>query len=363
MMTLHGQGNDAPPVYGRAAQVGEENGRPTLAPELLVIAANHLRRDEEPLDVVLVVEDAAMALWMPLPKGLTLAGVVAESAVPPTGKRDNLPIVSGISEARALIQEGNLLIVDPERGRVLIEPEAEEFARLQDARLQKRRVMLGSGHTPARTHYGRIIEIWASVRDFADVEAAIAAGADGIFVDGSGDILPDPGETDEDPEEVRARLIRLTDTVGGGDIGLFTPFDALDLLDVTEMAACCTLRWAWQASDLPMSPAEFQAELTEIVAQNRDTGVSATLPLLCAAVFQLSDFPADATGHFAEVLLAQASPDDLTPGAAFALPPLRVLLGESLDCLPDAVAAGAVGVIVSPPLVGVAKDMVREQSY
>ncbi len=360
MNTLYGRGNTALPVYARAAQVAIENGRPTLDPTLLVTAANYLRRGDGTLDVVLVVEDAGMGLWMPLPSSLNLVGVVAErelSGDPGT----TLPIISGVTGALTMIQEGNLLILDPERDCVLVEPEAGEFVRLQEAHFLKRRVLLGGGHVPAHTQGGRVVEVWAGVRDFADVESALLKGADGILVDGSGDILPE--EADTDPEAARARVLRLADAIGGGDVCIMAAFDAIDLMDMTVLAARSTLRWSWMPSALPVPLEAFQAELEAVADEVREEGERAAVPTLSAALFHLDEFPQENPPPFDEVLLTYAHSEELTPGAAFSLPPLRVLLSDDLSLLPEAVAAGAIGVIVTPALVEVAKDMIREQAY
>lgn len=372
MTELEGIGNDAPPVYARAALVEQVNGRPALSPTLLAMAAAHLRRGDEPLDVALVVEDAPQALWMPLPSGLNLAGVIAEREMQRgwhglSPDASPVALITGVAGARVAVQEGNLVILDPERGRVLVEPAAEEFARLQEARTRQRRLWLGDAHTPARTQSGRDVAVWASVRDFADVEVAMASGADGILLDGFGDIVREEHDTEEEEDEPFARLLRLTDLVGGGDITLMIPWDALDLSTIVRLAARSSLRWAWQLIDLPVPLPAFRAELAAAVQEERDEDRPAALPLLSAALFRLGEIETLSDEELPlldEALLVQADPTELTPGAAFLLSsPLRVLLGDELDLLPEAVASGAVGVIVLPSRISVAKDSVREQAY
>jgi hypothetical protein len=347
------------PVYARAALLHDDGGRPTLDGDLLSLTFKRLKRGEGDLDIVLVTQDPAQALLLHLPSGLALAGVVAERELAPSVLPDGsrVAVVSGVTGAREQIAEGDLIIVDAERGQVIVEPEAGEFVRLQAERGHRPRVLLGAAHVPAQTQGGRIVPVWAEVRTRAEAEAAVESGADGLVVVPGGDLLP--GD-EEDPDAVLPRLLAVAEAVGGGDLVLAASPDLLDPLDVVRLAPRARLRWALDPDALPLPLSDLRAELAALAAEETDSLRAAAVPPLAAERTTL--VPAEDLSGWDEVLLPAGVVADLSLTDTFSLPPLRARMGTDLDLLPGAVAV-AVGLIVPAAEVESAKEMVRAQEY
>lgn len=181
MIVLEGEGvGNAAPALGRAAQIEWQQGRPVLDVATLAFLAERERREEGTLQLVLVVSDAAAALWMPLPFGAVLAGIVAEaplSCVLPDAIP--VPVVAAIPEARSQIQDGLLVLVDPYRNCVCVEPSAEEILAMD--RRRRRRWLIGAAHAPATTRSGLSIPVIGIATDAESVRTAVREGADGIL--------------------------------------------------------------------------------------------------------------------------------------------------------------------------------------
>ncbi len=371
---------DVPPiVYARAAHFfPDETGRHTLSDDLLVEIARRLKRGDGPLDIVLLTDDAQRALVSRLPMGLALAAVVAEregwSDNAPAGTNSPIAVVSGVPNLQKSVAENDLLIVDAHKARVLVEPDAEEFVRLQAER-HRARVLLGAAHTPAQTQAGRAVPVWASVRSARDVSDALAWGADGIVVEAGGDLTgeiayaasfePDENNPFPDVPETMS-LLSVVEAVGGGAVGLLLPFENLDPALVLSLASVSELRWAISPDDLPLPLPDLKAELAALKNEESETDIpqmtGAALPLFAALTNTIvGETAQNDLSAFDELWVAPGALDDATLGDVYALPPVRVLIGDALDMLPDALALGARGVVVAPQLIGVTKDMIRQQ--
>lgn len=343
-------------MYARAARLDSLNGRPTLDPDLLAIAVRFADNPEDHLDIVLVADDAALALLTPLPTGLSLVGVVAERPIAqvPRGA-EGIAVISGVSEAREAIAEGNLLILDPERGRVLIEPEAQEFARLQEEGVQRVRVMVGAAYTPARTHGGQEVPVFARVENDADMEAAFTQGADGLLF-----VAPSP-LLGEDEALTLSNLLFAADAMGGGDILVRATPDAIDLSVLLQTAPRCRLRWVVSLDDTDMTARELQAALNTHAEDLLENGIWAAPPALTLVFDSVQAAEtADPTDLLdaGDILLPATS--DLEANILLHLPATRLDLGDSLDLVPDAILAGARALIVPALHVAETKDRVRE---
>lgn len=88
-----------------------------------------------------------------------------------------VPAVIGLPRITALAVDGDLLVVDGTRGRVVINPKAAALAGLDVAPVA---VPADGDADPVRTVDGAAVAITATVVDAADARCAIAAGADGI---------------------------------------------------------------------------------------------------------------------------------------------------------------------------------------
>jgi len=382
------------PALARAALLSDENGPATLAPELLVQAARHARYTADgPLEVILVARrlaDARAAARLP---GLLVVGIVAEEEEESAGD-DKVPLLVGVIGARDTIAEGDLLIVDPARGRVVVQPDAVAIARVQ-AEPERPRVLLGSAYTPARTLNGRIIPVWATLSTPDDLQTALEAGADGLLLPQTAlsellrsDTADDAPNQDDAfspfaaPPPLPPALLTLVDAVGGGDVMLQTSrLDTLDPVYLTHLSARCNLCWLLDPADVALAASDLRAELDRLAADEEDLGRPARAPRL-AALIHASGAPAAATENafllagFDEAVLFVGNVPDADPALREVLAavtagdtplPLRVWLADKdggdqeawTGLLTHAVTHGAAGIIVAPSRVGAAKNHVR----
>ncbi|MFO1494336.1 MAG: phosphoenolpyruvate--protein phosphotransferase [Lysobacterales bacterium] len=94
-----------------------------------------------------------------------------------------VPCIVGVRGARQMVHEGQLLIVDGERGFALIEPDGERLTRYRERQYeQKRRAqqLLRLADAAARTADGESIRIWANAEQPKDLDRALKHGAVGV---------------------------------------------------------------------------------------------------------------------------------------------------------------------------------------
>ena len=341
MKTLTGQGFGKGHAMGRAAKLTLESGRATLDESLLVQLDKWRRREDVPMGLVLVAEDPAMALLLPLPEGAALNGVVSERL---TSRTPQLPegvvLVSGVEEALLAIGEGELLLLEPERGRVIVEPSAFEVARLQTR--HQARVLLDEPNFPAFTTEGLKITVWGEVTTLPEAEAAMSAGADGLVLIA--------GDWDEES------LWAAQGLVGGGELALALPFDALDPEWVVRLAARATLRWCLNPETLPVPVESLRTELQELVGELEEENQRAAVPRLAALGNHAPGFDDQLT------LLGDLQPPD-PEVLPWEQPPLYVRVEAAfgqLFGLEEALERGVRGVIVAPDAIAEVKEKIRE---
>jgi len=352
------------PIYARAAVLGDDAGRPTIEAALLTDAYRRYKQGDDATDLILVAADAALALLVPLPPGLTLAGIVAEQMVA-AGFSSPLPTVSGVGSATRQIADGELLILDAESGRVLIEPAPEEFVRLQTER-RRPRILLGDRHMPAQTQSGRVVDVWAAVQDPAGLEAAFAGGADGLLITSPEAFLPE----DEDGVMDAAPLLRIAERIGGGPLAILADPEEIDPAVLLAVAPRADLRWVLRPERLDQSPEELRIDLGSFGRAQDDDADQNSTPMTPQSTTELPQLGAllstsDATtSAFEELYLPASEIIDWTMADTFDLPPLRILLDDGdIDGLKRAVLIGAAGVAVSPDRIAETKDFIREQAY
>lgn len=361
MSALIGRGHGDHPVFARAVLLGGSGGRPTLPPEVTEEAARRLRRREAPLDVVLVAPDAASALLLRLPPGLSVVGVVAERGDVPALLPEDICLVAGVAGASMEIPEGEWVILDPRRGRVIVGPDASEIARLQ-AGPDRPRVLLGAAHLPARTQSGVEVSVWAVTRTQEELAAAmVTGGADGVVVPCPSDFLPPDAPPSDDTQ---ARLLfRVAGTVGGGPVGLYAAPADLDLTTLVSLAARCQAHWLLRPGDLLVPVADLRAELAALVSEEEETNPFAGAPRLVAVL--PAPLETDELTDYDELLVICDSAESIPAAGALARGaglPLRAWLGENLEeDLAAALREGVAGIIVAPEQVEAAKYRIRAE--
>ena len=340
MKTLTGEGFGKGHTMGRAAKLTLESGRATLDESLLVQLDKWRRREDVPMGLILVAEDSATALLLPLPDGAALNGVVSEHLPSrPPQLPEGVMLLAGVDDALLAIGEGELLMLEPERGRVTVEPSAMEVARLQ-AKHQPR-VLLDEPNFPAFTTEGLKITVWGEATTLEDADAAMVAGADGLILTG--------GTWDEDS------LWATQERVGGGDLALALPFESLDPEWVVRLAARANLRWCLDAETLPLSVATLREELKALVTELEDENQRAAVPRLASLGENREGFEdqISLTGDF-------GAPDPDVP--LWEQPPLYIrieaVFGQLLG-LEEVLTRGGAGVIVAPHALAEVKEKIR----
>jgi hypothetical protein len=224
-----------------AARLGEEFGQPALSPQRLRRIGEKLRRfgveNPEPEQVILVADRIPPHFWLaPIP-GLQIVGIAAQepSVLQP---RPEIPTVVGLGDdLLANAEEDEIVIVDGDRGRVYIAPDAATVARYQAPFTLARRLFLDGGHLPARTTSdNRIVSVLAPTPTLQAVADAMDMGADGILIPADNDFLGGDALAQTAGEQVAA-LHDLARLVGGQPLFLHVPSERLALSALAQGAA------------------------------------------------------------------------------------------------------------------------------
>lgn len=160
--------------------------------------------------VVLVARDLAPADMLHLKDraGLDLAGFVTElggatSHTAILARSLGVPAVLGLADVRSAVEEGDLVIVDADEGRLIVQPDAAEldsYRQRVKAAAEARAELRKLKGKIARTKDGIAIELLANIELPGDAREALEAGADGIglfrteFLFMNRDRLPDEDE-------------------------------------------------------------------------------------------------------------------------------------------------------------------------
>jgi phosphoenolpyruvate-protein phosphotransferase/dihydroxyacetone kinase phosphotransfer subunit len=162
-------------LAGVARQVVAElvdGGAPTAAvvEPGIVLAADLTPADTASLDRELV-------------HGLATAygGPTSHSAI--LARSFGIPAAVGVGEELLKVPEGTPLVLDGDAGAVYVDPApalVRDYERRSVARKEEARRALASAQRPAQTQDGRRIEVVANVGSPADVDAAVANGAEGV---------------------------------------------------------------------------------------------------------------------------------------------------------------------------------------
>jgi phosphotransferase system enzyme I (PtsI) len=171
--------------------------------------------------LVLVAQDLAPADMLHLKEraDIDLAGFVTELGGPTShtailARSLGLPAVVGASGAHALIEEGDLVVIDADADLVVVNPSEEEIAAFHRrareqsehrAQLRKLRGRL------SRTSDGMAVELLANIELPKDARDALEAGADGIGLFRSEFLFMDRNElpSEEEQYEAYAKVARV----------------------------------------------------------------------------------------------------------------------------------------------------------
>jgi phosphocarrier protein FPr len=123
------------------------------------------------------------ALDRELVRGIATAygGPTSHSAI--LARSLGIPAAVGLGERLLEVPEGTPLVLDGDAGAVYVDPTAElvrDYEQRSAERQAAARLALASAQRPARTLDGRRIEVVANVGSPADVDVAVANGAEGV---------------------------------------------------------------------------------------------------------------------------------------------------------------------------------------
>ena len=244
MEVLHGIAAHPGVAIASAARLGEDFGVPSLSPERLRRLGERLRsfgmENPEPEQIILIADRIPPGFWLsPLP-GLEIIGLAAGTGQSLSPAPDR-PVVVGLGEAlMRAVEEEDIIIVDGDRGRVYVSPDAQTVARYQAPFTLARRFFLEGDHLPARTASdNRVIAVFCAASTLAEAEAAMKSGADGLVVGSDNDFLggPDVVQTAGEQAQTLGDLARI---IGGQPL----------VLDIPPERLACP-RWLWALPGCP----------------------------------------------------------------------------------------------------------------
>ena len=362
---LHGIAARPGVAIAVAARLHDEFGVPSLAPERL---RSYGVENPEPEQIIIVADRIPPAFWLaPLP-GIQVVGLAAAHTsllVPPP----NLPVVLGLDKAALdAIEEDDILIVDGDRGRVYVAPDAATVARYQSPFLSTRRFFLEGSHLPARTASdNRLITVLCSAQTLAEAEEAMASGGDGLVVPAGNDFLGSEAlpQTAGEQAQMLGDLARI---IGGQPLYLDIPPERLALTALARGAARLSLHLILRDWD---ERPDLQERIEEIeAALEQDDALFGRVKLEAGldAAGDGNDLPESLDGFagvFVTGSILDASWDRLLPASGQARragKPITVALDGDWwpQVLSEAVGMGFSRLIVPTAAVADVKDAVRE---
>lgn len=159
-----------------------------IASALAQRSARALLVDEDELhDTVIVADDIEPAELSGLAQR-GLAAFMTESGGPLShssilARSLGVPCVVGVRGARQMVDEGQLLIVDGDRGFALIDPDGERLTRYRERQHEQRRravALLRFAGMAARTADDVEVRLWANAEQERDLELTCRHGAIGV---------------------------------------------------------------------------------------------------------------------------------------------------------------------------------------
>jgi phosphotransferase system enzyme I (PtsI) len=148
------------------------------------------QRLDEGERLILIAQDIAPADMLGLRDrvGVNLAGFVTELGGPTShtvilARSLGLPAVVGAPNARALVAEGDLVVLDADAGRLVVNPdpgELLEFRQRLKAQTEHRLALRKLKGKLARSRDGVAVELMANIELPDDARDALEAGADGV---------------------------------------------------------------------------------------------------------------------------------------------------------------------------------------
>lgn len=196
MVTIEGTPRKPGVAIASGAVVDARHGMGGVSPALLNEGLRALRAMLPASDypeAVIACDTLVMGLSIRIP-GVNTIGIAAESDQAVPGLEPEVPCVVGLPNLIKSISDGDILIVDGNKGVVYVDPDLETLVRYQE--IEERAasgstVYIAAEHLPAKTPDGDTVSVHAYVTDETGLAAALDQGADGVIVDvGSWEMKP-----------------------------------------------------------------------------------------------------------------------------------------------------------------------------
>ncbi|WP_029893532.1 phosphoenolpyruvate--protein phosphotransferase [Desulfohalovibrio reitneri] len=134
-----------------------------------------MAHDLTPADTVELSLDKILCLATSLGAKTSHTGILARSL--------QIPAVVGVDELEEKVQDGDLVVVDGLKGRILVEPDDEELAHYEELGDQfeaYQKSIIRFCHLPGETRDGYSVEVMANIELFEEVAQVIDNGGEGV---------------------------------------------------------------------------------------------------------------------------------------------------------------------------------------
>ncbi len=162
-------------------------------------------------EVILITHDLlpsdAISMNKRMVKGICMdaGGKTSHSAI--LARSFEIPAVVGLSSISREVHSGDQAIVDGNRGRVIINPDArtlKRYLRVQSDWRKREVQLMGLNELPAETRDGKLISLKANIEVPEEVDSIVAHGADGVGLFRSEFLFLHPGKFPEEEEQYQA---------------------------------------------------------------------------------------------------------------------------------------------------------------
>ncbi len=254
------------------------NGAASCKDDMIVVA-----HDIAPADMMQFKNQAFRAFVTDLGGRTSHTAIVARSL--------GIPAAVGMQHAATLIRQNDLIIVDGERGIVIVDPAPivlEEYSYRQSEMALEQRKLQRLKFSPTQTLCGTRIELCANIELPEDAKAAVDAGAMGVGLFRSEFLfMNDVRALAEEEEQFRAyrRAVELMNgmpvTIRTIDVGADKPLEALDEegYETAPNPALGLRAIRWSLSE----PQMFLTQLRAILRASATGPVKILIPMLAHA--------------------------------------------------------------------------------
>ena len=179
-------------------------------------------------EVILVTHDLmpsdALAMNTRMVKGIAMdaGGKTSHTAI--LARSFEIPAVLGLSDITRLVETGDQLIVDGNRGRVIGRPDestVQRYLRVQSEWRQHEVQLMGLNELPAETRDGKLIKLKANIEVPEEVDGVLSHGADGIGLYRSEFLFLRPGSLPTEDEQYEA-YTKVLETMNGAPVTIRT---------------------------------------------------------------------------------------------------------------------------------------------